>query len=114
VNERRGEEAERYGEMYGAPLGTRLAETSNYCALAITADDALTQRIIEKDELIAEECSEFYEHFIRLVEHIQEAPPCVDSGRSEGDRAAGTGRDPRLYACAQNELLRPEGFRVGR
>jgi hypothetical protein len=72
VNERRAEEAERYGEMYGAPLGTRLAETSNYCALAITAGDALTQRIIETDGLIAEECSEFYEHFIRLVEHIQD------------------------------------------
>ena len=72
VNERRCEEVGRYSEMYGASFGARLAETSNYCALAIQADDLLTQRIIERDILIAEECSEIYERFIRLVEHIQD------------------------------------------
>lgn len=72
LTERRCEKAERYGEVHGSPLGTRLAETSNYCSLAITADDALTRKIIEADMLIAKECTEVYERFIGLVEHIQD------------------------------------------
>ncbi|MGB8060373.1 MAG: hypothetical protein WCF26_00565 [Candidatus Sulfotelmatobacter sp.] len=69
--ERRCEDAEQYGEVRGFPLGARLAETSNYCSVAITANDGLTQRIVETDTLIAEECSDVYERFIKLVEHVQ-------------------------------------------
>jgi hypothetical protein len=71
VQERRCDAAERYGEMHGYPVGARLSDTSNYCRISISANDALTQMIVEEDALIAEECSQFYEQFMRIVEHVQ-------------------------------------------
>ncbi|MFB3812792.1 MAG: hypothetical protein ACE14L_01675 [Terriglobales bacterium] len=91
VHERRFARAEQYGEMHGAKLGTKLAETSNYCTFSIVADDALTRGIIKDDSEIAEECADLYERFLRLVELIEKkrhwrlAPSQTELGRSEPD-----------------------------
>jgi hypothetical protein len=70
IHEKRFAEAERLGEMYGSKLGTKLAETSNFCQLAIVSDDPMTQQILKEDQTIANECADLYEKAIRLVELI--------------------------------------------
>jgi hypothetical protein len=88
VHERRFAEAERLGEINGSKLGTKFAETSNYCQLAIVSDDAMTQQILKEDTKIGAECAELYEKAIRLVELIDmkrsaELAPSPASDRTE-------------------------------
>lgn len=72
AHERRFAAAEAYGEAHGSKLGTKFAETSNYCELSVVADDPLTQAIIEQDDDIANACVDLYEQFNRIVEDIQQ------------------------------------------
>ena len=71
AHERRFAAAEAYGEKHGSKLGSKFAETSNYCELSIIADDPLTQAIIKQDTEIANACADLYEQFNRIVEDIQ-------------------------------------------
>ncbi len=72
AHDRRFADAEAYGERYGAKLGTKMSETSNFATLSIIADDTLTQSIIREDREIADECAVLYLRFLGLVEKIQE------------------------------------------
>jgi hypothetical protein len=66
------EQAERYGEEHGSRLGTKLAATTNFCDLDLTAGDELTQKIILEDLEIAEDAARVYQLFVELVDKIQE------------------------------------------
>lgn len=66
------DQAERYGEEHGSRLGTKLAATTNFCDLDLTAGDELTQRIILEDMEIAEDAANVYHLFVQLVDKIQE------------------------------------------
>jgi hypothetical protein len=66
------DQAERYGEEHGSRLGTKLAATTNYCDLDLTAGDELTQKIILEDLEIAEDAARVYHLFVQLVDKIQE------------------------------------------
>jgi hypothetical protein len=67
------DEAERYGEEHGGSrLGTKLAATTNFCDLDLTAGDALTQKIILEDLEIAEDAARVYHLFVQLVDKIQD------------------------------------------
>jgi hypothetical protein len=66
------DQAERYGEEHGSRLGTKLAATTNFCDLDLTAGDELTQKIILEDLQIAEDAARVYHLFVQLVDKIQE------------------------------------------
>jgi hypothetical protein len=66
------QQAEQFGETHGSRLGTKLAATTNYCDLDLTASDELTQKIILEDLEIAEEAARVYHLFVQLVDKIQE------------------------------------------
>ncbi|MEY9405517.1 hypothetical protein ABIF79_011956 [Bradyrhizobium japonicum] len=65
-------EAEELGDAQGSKLGTKLAATTNYCDLDLTAGDALTQKIILEDLEVAEDAARLYHLYVRLVDKIQE------------------------------------------
>lgn len=64
-------QAEMYGDEHGSKLGTKLAATTNFCDLDLTAGDALTQQIILEDLEIAEDAARVYHLFVQLVDKIQ-------------------------------------------
>jgi hypothetical protein len=66
------DQAERFGDEHGSRLGTKLAATTNYCDLDLTAGDKLTQRIILEDKEIAVDAAHLYHQFVQLVDKIQE------------------------------------------
>jgi hypothetical protein len=66
------DQAERFGEEYGSRLGTKLAATTNYCDLDLTAGDKLTQRIILEDTDIAGTAAQLYHAFVVMIDKIQE------------------------------------------
>ncbi|MYZ48732.1 hypothetical protein [Propylenella binzhouense] len=80
-------EAERFGEMYGSKLGTKLASTTNYCELDIATGDQLTQAIIGEDEEIAAEGARVYAEFNKLVERIIEKRRERILGSRQGEAA---------------------------
>ena len=65
------QEAEEQGDMHGSKLGTKLAATTNYCDLDLTAGDALTQKIILEDKEVAEDAARVYHLYVQLVDKIQ-------------------------------------------
>ena len=65
------QEAEEQGDTHGSKLGTKLAATTNYCDLDLTAGDALTQKIILEDKEIAEDAARVYHLYVQLVDKIQ-------------------------------------------
>jgi len=65
------QEAEELGDIYGSKLGTKLAATTNYCDLDLTAGDALTQQIILEDKEVADDAARVYHLFVELVDKIQ-------------------------------------------
>jgi hypothetical protein len=71
AHDRLFQEAEELGDMRGSKLGTKLAATTNYCDLDLTAGDALTQKIILEDKEIAEEAARVYHLYVQLVDKIQ-------------------------------------------
>lgn len=72
IDEIRFDQAERAGELYGSRLGTKFAETSNYCQFALVSDDPMTQRILKNDQEIAIRCAKLYEDAIAIVELIDQ------------------------------------------
>jgi hypothetical protein len=65
------QEAEIAGEMHGSKLGVKLAATTNYCDLDVTAGDELTQTILREDKEIAADAAMVYHKFVELAEKIQ-------------------------------------------
>ena len=70
VHERLFWEAEQYGELCGAKLGTKLAATTNFCSLDLISGDDLTRSILKDDMEVATEAAHLYDRFIKLVELI--------------------------------------------
>ena len=83
VHERLFDEAERYGEMHGAKLGTKLAATTNYCSLDLMSGDELTRSILKNDTEVAMEAAKLYGRFINLIEMIDEKRlSCISGGKA--------------------------------
>lgn len=64
------QEAEVYGEMHGAKLGTKLAATTNFCSLDLMSGDDITRSILKDDIEVATEAAKLYHQFIQLVDMI--------------------------------------------
>jgi hypothetical protein len=71
AHDRLFQEAEELGDLQGTKLGTKLAATTDYCDLDLTAGDALTQQIILEDKDVAEDAARVYHLYVELVDKIQ-------------------------------------------
>lgn len=67
------QELEDHGDRYGAKLGKKLANPSNFADVLILASDSVSQSIVTGDEEVARKVAELYRAFVDLVTHIQGA-----------------------------------------
>lgn len=65
-------EVERYGEMMGSKLGTKMGSATNFSDFDFIAGDETTREIIEEDEQIAAYAAKVYMGFVKLAEEIRE------------------------------------------
>src|SRR6185369_4118888 len=79
----------------------KLAATTNYCDLDLTAGDALTQKIILEDLEIAEDAARVYHLFVQLVDKIQEKRLALVPGGKPADE------------CTPEQIIDTFDFMVG-
>lgn len=64
-------EAEKFGEIRGSKLGTKMASATNFSDFDFIASDQITREIIEEDTEIASHAAKVYLGFVKLVEEIR-------------------------------------------